>query len=98
MKSPRRLTPTDIVLARAVRLALDPSVDPDDAVSELRELDAEHPDALDQALRRLHRGLHERPSPAGERAASLLVQVIATRPAPLLGADDHHPEVFLASA
>jgi aminoglycoside phosphotransferase len=98
MRSNRGLSTTDIVLARAVRLALDPLTDQAEAVDELRSLFLGHPDALADALRRLHRGLRERPSPAGERAARLLERAADPTGARVLGSDAFNSEVVLASA
>lgn len=72
----------DLVTARALRLALDPAVDPDWAARELLTYVEGRTWALEVVLARLRRGLAERGSPVAARAAASVEAALALVAAP----------------
>ena len=67
----------DLVTARALRLALDPGNDPERSARELLAYVEGRTWALEVVLVRLRRGLAERWSPVGARAAASVEAALA---------------------
>lgn len=67
---------TDLLTARALRFALLPR-DEDDAPAELSALAEGQAWALRVVVNRLHRGVADRPSEVGSRAAALAEEALA---------------------